>query len=177
MARGLDLLELGRVVKAHGLVGELVVAPHGGCQEALQRLERLYLRRGAAKPRPWAVAGVRGHGARLLVALEGLDGRDRAEVWRDAAVLGRARDVAAADPARWGALLWLGRAVVLADGRRLGELEAVTHVAGQELWTIAGPDGRFVVPAALRRGEAAEPLVLDLPDGLLECCRQDETAR
>ncbi len=173
-AHALALVELGRVVKAHGLGGELVVAPHGRGEEALLGVGRLYLRREGSKARPWPVLRARRHGARVIVALDGLQGREKAEAWRHAAVLARARDVAAAAPQHWGALLWVGRVVAAVQGHELGRLETVSHVAGQELWTIVGAQGaRYLVPAALCREVREDRLLLDLPEGLLECCRQD----
>ncbi|BDV00036.1 ribosome maturation factor RimM [Thermodesulfomicrobium sp. WS] len=175
MPGGLELVELGRVVKAHGLRGEILVAPHGGCQEALLRISRVYLRRQDAKAKPWPVLACRMHSGRVLMAVDGLDGRDKAEPWRDAAVLGRARDVAAADPQRWGALAWIGATVELSQGEILGELRSVALVAGQELWTVVGADGsRYVLPAALRVQAVTDRLVIDPPEGLLDLCRQED---
>ncbi|MBC7356342.1 MAG: hypothetical protein H5U09_09145 [Desulfomicrobiaceae bacterium] len=177
MPGGLELVELGRVVKAHGLRGELLVAPHGGCLNALLRLSRVYLRRHAAKAKPWPVLSCRAHSGRVLMAVDGLDGRDKADPWRDAAVLARARDVAAADPQHWGALAWIGAPVELSQGEILGELRSVALVAGQELWTVVGADGsRYVLPAALRVHAVTDRLVIDPPEGLLELCRQEDGA-
>lgn len=149
------------------------MAPHGGCQDALLRLSRVYLRRKEAKAKPWPVVSCRMHAARVLVAVEGIHGRDQAERWRDAAVLARARDVAAADPQRWASLAWLGAAVELSQGGVLGELRSVAFVAGQELWTVVGADGIYILPGAVRVHAVTDRVVIDPPEGLLEVCRQD----
>jgi len=174
VAGPLELVEVGRVVRAHGLRGEVVVSPHGGCTEALVRLERVYLRRHGGKPKPWRVACARVHSGRVLLALEGMAGRDQAQLWREGAVLARCRDIAAVDPDRWQALLWLGRSVRTEEGRSVGVLAGVDYVAHQQMWRIRTEVGAvYVVPAALLRAISEDTLVMEFPPGLLDMCRED----
>jgi len=174
VAGPLKLVEVGRVVRAHGLRGEIVVSPHGGCADALIRLERVYLRRQGGKPKPWRVACARIHSGRVLLALEGMAGRDQAQLWREAAMCARCRDMAAVDPDRWQALLWFGREVRTSDGHTVGVLEGVEYVAHQQMWRIRTEVGAvYVVPAALLRAIFEDTLVMEFPPGLLDMCRED----
>jgi 16S rRNA processing protein RimM len=89
---GRDWVELGRVLRPHGLDGGLLVALHSDAPENLLAADEIALR-GAPGTIPFAVdhADFAGHGpggrARVRLWLETVDTRERAERWTGAALL------------------------------------------------------------------------------------------
>jgi 16S rRNA processing protein RimM len=81
-----DWIEVGRVVRAHGVRGEVRVAPSTDNPDRFVAGSRVFLRpRGAAEGegrRPLIVAGLRGADDFPIVSFEGISGRDEAELLR-----------------------------------------------------------------------------------------------
>ena len=78
-----ERLEVGRVVKPHGLRGEVVVDTVSNRSERLEPGSLLF--DGA---RPLCVLAARPHGGRWLVAFDGVADRDAAEALRGAVLTG-----------------------------------------------------------------------------------------
>jgi 16S rRNA processing protein RimM len=89
---GRDWVELGRVLRPHGLDGGLLVALHSDAPENLLAADAVALRGGPGTI-PFAVerADAAGTGpggrARVRIWLAGIDSRERAERWTGAALL------------------------------------------------------------------------------------------
>src|SRR5579872_3252566 len=76
-------LTVGRVVKAHGLTGEVVVEVRTDDPESRFGVGTVLRAKGSDQPeRNYVVAAVRPHGSRLLLRLEGVADREAADVLR-----------------------------------------------------------------------------------------------
>ncbi len=171
-----DRILVAEVLRAHGLRGELQVRLLADSWEALGRPAALYVEAGAAgpgaAPRPLAVEGVRGGGARLILKLAGVETRAAA-----AALAGRRLGIprAAAPPLPEGRYYHydiLGLAVVDAAGRDLGRVAEIVSSPGNDVYVVRGPRGEWMLPAtrALVAAVDLEAGVLRVRtvDGLLE---------
>lgn len=89
---GRDWVELGRVLRPHGLDGGLLISLHSDDPQNLLSAPTIALR-AAPGTIPFRVESAESVGAgpggrsRLRLFLEGIDSRDRAVVWMDASVL------------------------------------------------------------------------------------------
>lgn len=171
---------VGRVVRAHGLGGELVVEPSTD-HEAIRFAPGSVLRvrasgRAAGLPERLTVTAARRHGDRLLVRADEVDGRDGAEALRTAALVAEPLDTGSLDvddPDEFGDHELEGCAAVLADGTTVGTVRDVRHGVGGELLVVARDDGSevlvpFVAAIVVEVDVAARRLVLDPPEGLLD---------
>jgi 16S rRNA processing protein RimM len=154
---GDGLLEVGRIVKPHGLRGELVVTLVTDRTERLDPGSVLESDRG-----PLTVVSSRPHQGRFVVRFEEVPDRDRAEDMRGLALLAPPID----DPdALWVHEL-IGAQVVLVDGRPAGTVTAVEASGADDLLLL---DSGAVVPVGFSRGwDEQRRLVIDPPAGLLE---------
>ena len=151
-----DLLEVGRILKPHGLTGEVEVGL------VTDRLERVavgsVLHAGDVR---LEVVGSRPHKGHHLVRFAGVAGREAAEALRGT--------VLAAPPLDDPDALWvhdlIGSRVVAVDGADLGTVSAVEANPASDLLVL---DGGGLIP--LRFMVASEPgrLTVDVPPGLLE---------
>jgi 16S rRNA processing protein RimM len=80
-----ELVEIGRVKKAHGLLGEVGIKLHYSHSEALFQVEEVELDK-AGTTRRLRVEGVRATPKGLLVKFAGIDDRDAAEALQGAGV-------------------------------------------------------------------------------------------
>lgn len=78
-------LEIGRVSKAHGILGELRIALHWEASDSLLHAERVWLSRGESST-PYEVERSRGVPRGFLLKLRGVDDRNAAEALQGASV-------------------------------------------------------------------------------------------
>ena len=168
-------LVVGRVVKAHGVTGELVVEVRTDDPDsrfAVGSTLRGEPRHGAA--REYTVESVRDHGGRLLVRLAGIDDRDAADAMRGVVfVIDSAELPPTDDPDEFYDHQLEGLAVRTVDGRDVGTVTEVLHTAAGELLAIRrDDDGESLVPfvtAIVTSVSLADRLIeIDPPEGLLE---------
>lgn len=157
------LVTVGRVLKPHGLRGELCIELHADSPFLFEGLSRIYLELPGKKARPCILEGWRPHQDRVLILVDRCQGRDQAESWRGALVLVRDRDLPSLDEDDFRPEDLLGLSVVRLDGTQIGVLEDIQDVAGQEIWFVRdAADNEILLPAV-------EEIVveIDLDQGLI----------
>ena len=150
---------MGRIVKPHGIQGEVVV------DLLTERAERLDPGSVLATDRhALTVRSARPHGGRWLVRFEEITDRTAAEGWRSSVL--RADAVAGDDEpdALWVHEL-VGSAVELTDGSSVGTVEAVQANPAADLLVL---DDGTLVPVVFVVRRAPGRLVIDPPEGLLD---------
>ncbi|MDZ7762000.1 MAG: ribosome maturation factor RimM [Desulfovermiculus sp.] len=164
---------VGRIIKAHGLKGELCIKNYADSPFFLEEIERVYLKAEGRRPQRHGLVQVRHHSKGLLLTLEHISGRDTARQWLGAEVWVRPRDVPKSLTESVRLLELLGASVYLEDDRFLGSIESVDQRSGQEVWAIRTPKDREVLLPAVSEfirtmDREGHRVVIDPPPGLLE---------
>jgi 16S rRNA processing protein RimM len=152
----LTLLEIGRIVKPHGLRGQVIV------ELVTNRVERLAP--GAALATdggPLHVISSAPHQGRFLVSFSGVTTRDGADALRGTVL--RAEPLVERD-AMWIHEL-IGSVVALPSGEIVGTVDAVQANPASDLLVL---DGGQLVPLRFVVEQGAGRVVIDPPPGLLE---------
>lgn len=164
---------VGRIVKPHGLRGEVVVAvstdmpEHRFAEGACVRLAG----RGRAA-RELTVLAARPHGERMLVRFAGVDGADDAEALRGGVLVADPADLpSTGDADEFYDQQLEGLAVCTADGADVGTVREVTHGPGGELLVVDAGSGEVMIPfvqdIVTEVDLPARRIVVDPPEGLL----------
>jgi 16S rRNA processing protein RimM len=168
-------LTLGRVVKAHGLTGELVVDVRTDDPELRFAPGEVLRARGSdRRERSFAVETVRAHGNRLLVRLAGVADRDTADSLRGSVFVIDTADLPPIDEADTYYDHQLeGLRVRTTAGADVGIVAEVLHTSGGELLAVNRENAsELLVPfvtAIVTSVSLADNLVeIDPPEGLLE---------
>jgi 16S rRNA processing protein RimM len=167
-------LVVGRVVKAHGIAGELVVeirtddpetrfAP-GACLRGI--------RKDGTEAR-YVVESARAHGDRLLLRLDGVLDRNAADLLRGTLFVVDSADLPPiGDPDEFYDHQLEGLQVVTTSGAAVGSVAEVLHTAAGELLSVRTDRGEALVPfvsAIVTSVSLADRTIeIDPPDGLLE---------
>ena len=168
---GDERVEVGRVVKPHGLRGEVVVRV---ASDVVGRLAPgVEVRVGGVAT---TVATAREHQGRPLVRFAHVPDRNAAELLRGAIVEAAPLDVEELDNYLVSELV--GASVIDHDGASLGTVSALVEmpaVAGYDLLEVTTPEGRtWLLPAADELVEIVDDadglrlVVGELPDGLID---------
>ncbi|WP_028573817.1 ribosome maturation factor RimM [Desulfonatronovibrio hydrogenovorans] len=167
------LIHCGRVLKPHGLKGELCILWFAGSPSFLPDLSRLYLSASGSRPKAFNIQSLRRHKGRVLVVLEGVSGRDLAEQWRGADVLVPRKNLQDSDQDGTYVFELLGSRVFLKQGVLLGTLDRIFDNKGSEVWRIVTRDEQEVLfpynsQFVLEVDADSKKIVIDPPEGLLE---------
>jgi len=168
-------LTVGRVVKAHGVTGELVVEVRTDDPELRFAPGALLRAKGSdRREQNYAVEAARPHGARLLVRLSGVADRDAADALRGSVFVIDSADLPPIEEADTYYDHQLeGLRVRTADGGEIGVVTEVLHTAAGELLAVKRDDApELLVPfvSAIVTWVSLEDRVVEIdpPDGLLE---------
>jgi 16S rRNA processing protein RimM len=127
---------VGVVVGAHGVRGELRVAPETDFPERFARLEVVSVAEKGRPPQLMKLAGARQHPAKglVLLRLEGVDDRDAADALRGAQLRIRESDLVPLPPGQYYEFQILGLQVVTEEGRDLGKIIDIIHTGANDVY-------------------------------------------
>ena len=168
-------LVVGRVAKAHGVTGEVVVeirTDDPDIRFAPGSSLRGRPSRGGPESR-YVVESVRDHGGRLLMRLDGVADRTGAESLRGTVFLVDSGDLPPIeDPDEFYDHQLEGLNVVTTTGTAVGSVAEVLHTAAGELLSVRTEEGEVLVPfvsAIVTSVSLADQRIeIDPPEGLLE---------
>lgn len=163
------MVTVGRIVRPHGLKGDVVV-------EAATDFPETRFRRGAlvttTDGRVLKVVSSRPQGDRWVVRFEGLDSIEAVEPLRDTDLQVEPEALGTLPAGQYYLHDLVGCAVETVDGRHVGPVAVVYTGAAQAVLGITGPAGEILVPMA---GDicrdvdvAARRIIIAPPEGLLE---------
>jgi 16S rRNA processing protein RimM len=169
-------LVVGRIVKSHGIAGEVVVDVRTDDPESrfATGAELRGKPRGGGTPRTFVVESARTHGSRLLVRLDGVADRNAADALRGTLFVVDAANLPPIDdPDEYYDHQLEGLRVRTVDGRELGRVAEVLHTAAGELLSVRSDAGAEVlvpfVGAIVTAVSLTDGVIdVDPPEGLLE---------
>jgi 16S rRNA processing protein RimM len=168
-------LVVGRVVRAHGVTGELVVdvrTDDPDTRFAPGTTLRAKPSRGGPE-RDYVVDSAREHSGRLLVRLDGVADRTAADSMRGTLFLVDSADLPPIEePDEFYDHQLEGLQVVTTTGTPVGSVAEVLHTAAGELLSVRTEDGEVLVPFVSAIVTAVsltdQTIEIDPPEGLLE---------
>jgi 16S rRNA processing protein RimM len=168
-------LIVGRVVKAHGVTGELVVDVRTDDPEMRFAPGTVLRAKGSdRRERNYVVAAARPHGNRLLLRLDGVADRAAADALRGSLFVIDSEDLPPIDePDTYYDHQLEGLLVRTTSGRDIGTVTEVLHTAAGELLAVNRAEaGELLVPfvSAIVTSVSLESRIVEIdpPDGLLE---------
>jgi 16S rRNA processing protein RimM len=168
-------LTIGRVVKAHGVAGEVVVEIRTVDPETRFAPGTVLRAKGSDHgERKYVVAAARPHGNRLLLRLDGVAGRDAADALRGSLfVIDSSALPPIEEPDTYYDHQLEGLSVRTTSGQDIGTVAEVLHTAAGELLAVNRPEaGELLVPfvGAIVTSVSLDSGVVEIdpPDGLLE---------
>lgn len=149
-------LEVGRIGKAHGLRGEVLLALSSNREDRVAKGAMLIV-----DGRELTVAASRPHQGKHLVRFDGVTDRNQADELRGLIVEGRPIE----DPDELWVHELLDCAVVDTAGEKLGVVVAVDANPASDLLVL---DNDVLIPLTFLVSNSAGEIVVDPPDGLLD---------
>jgi 16S rRNA processing protein RimM len=157
-----DLLAVGRVARAHGVRGRVLIAPYNADSAGLERVRRIWL-----SGRELEVERAERVQLGYLFALRGIADRDQADALRGQEVKVDRAELPALGDGEMYAVDLIGYEVADASGTVRGVVEDVEEAGPQDLLRL---EGGALVPLGLVREVQTDSrrIVVDAPEGLFE---------
>jgi len=166
-------LVVGRILRPHGLRGEVVVDVRTD-SPAERFAVGSVLQTDPAAAGPLTVEDVRPHQGRLLVTFEGVADRDVADNLRGVLICVDSASVPAPeDPDEFNDHELVGLRAEMTTGEHIGDVVRIEHAPASDLLIVRRPDGRnalvpFVRAIVAEVDVAGGRVVVTPPDGLLD---------
>jgi 16S rRNA processing protein RimM len=166
-------LSVGRVLRPHGVRGELRVEILTAYPERLAQHAHLYLARPDSPEdvRRYLVEGLRLHGEILLLKLDGCDDRNSADRLRGLLVQVPIEEAMPLEEGEYYLFQLVGVRVETETGEWLGQVAEVIETGANDVYVVHGPRGELLLPAlddvVLELDLEAKRMVVHLLPGIL----------
>jgi len=165
-----ETLEIGRVSKAHGILGEVRITPHWDQSDRVADASRLWLTL-AGRTSAYEVERARAVPRAFLVKLRGIDDRNAAEALHGATVSMERAALSPLEPGEYYLADLVGAQVVGPEGI-VGEVKSVVSHPTVDVVVVQTPDGKTVEqpltePWLTRVDVAEKRIELNSLDGLM----------
>jgi len=142
-------LAVGRVLRPHGVRGELRVEIITDCPERLGQHVYLYLAHpdSPEKAQRYPVERLRPHKNILLLKLGGCDDRNAAEELRGLLVQIPAEEAAPLEEGEYYYFQLVGMRVETESGEWLGHVAEILETGANDVYVVRGPRGELLLPA------------------------------
>ena len=135
---------VGRIAKAHGVRGEVVVENRSDNPERWASGSTVFDEVGHTL----RIRSVRPHGDRLLVTFDGIDDRDAAGSLAGRTLVVPESWLPSLDEGQWWAFQIEGCSVTTESGRALGRVDEVLAYPAHDIWrVVADDDTETLIPA------------------------------
>jgi 16S rRNA processing protein RimM len=147
MAEQAEFVAVGRIIRAHGVKGEVAVLPLSQIESRFEPGSRVL---GGTEHRPLTVAAVRPHRSRLLVTFEEIADRTAAQAAAGSYLFVPAREVPPPPEGEYWPHQLMGCRVETNRGLVLGEIREIVHGLANDLWVARTDDGAETLIPALK---------------------------
>ncbi|NLZ16431.1 MAG: 16S rRNA processing protein RimM [Desulfobulbaceae bacterium] len=164
-------VRIGRVLRPHGLQGEIRVETYTARRENFLAFTRIFLAsQDETKKKEYWVAKARLSGTALVLALADIDGIDAAELLRNQVIWLDSNDLPRLAPDEFYLHTLMGKEASTDDGIPLGRICAVLDTGAPPVLVLRHNTREFLIPAvaAFISQIGTDAVVFSLPQGLLE---------
>ncbi len=143
-----NFLIIGRVLRPHGVRGEVRASVLTELPERFEWLEQVYLAQtpDARQPRRVAVEGVRYHQDHVLLKLAGIDTRDDAETLRTQWLLVPESEGIPLEEGEFYLYRLDNLAVITDTGEYLGRIVEILETKAHDVFVVKGDGGELLLP-------------------------------
>lgn len=137
-------LVIGRVIKPHGIRGEVGVEAHTDILERFTWLDSVFI--GREKPVKVVVESVRIHKSRVLLKLAGYDSREDAEQLRKQWILIPEDEAIPLKEGEYYLHQIIGLNVKSEDDTYIGQVKNLIETGANNVFVVEGPLGEVLIP-------------------------------
>ena len=163
-------LAIGRVVRAHGLRGELSVAVLTEFPDRFETMEWVYLG-NEFEASPYRVEGYRWHKDNILLTLAGITDRTQAELLRGQLVQIPVEEATPLPEGQYYLYQLIGLQVFTIQGEKLGTISQILETGANDVYVVENDDRQILLPGTPEVVQAIDiargQMLVNVIDGLI----------
>ncbi len=170
-------VRIGRVLRPHGLRGEIRIEPFTAKKENFFVYTKIFLAAQDDTKREYRVSRAKLSGTALVLKLDGCDSRNEAESLQGQKIWLDSRDLPSLPVGEFYLHTLMGKKAHTHDGVVLGRIVELLDTDAHALLVVRGGGNEYLIPAvsAFITAVDAESVVFTLPQGLLEINANEKT--
>lgn len=137
-------IAIGRILKPHGVNGEVRIRPLTDLPERFEWLETVFI--GESSPLEVTVASVRFHQDIVLLKFEGYNNRNDVEPLRGSVIQVREADAIPLQEGEYFLFQLEGLEVVTDEGERLGQIVRVIETGANNVFVVKSGNSELLLP-------------------------------
>jgi 16S rRNA processing protein RimM len=141
-----DYVEIGKILKPHGLRGQVKVLSYAASIERFSKGKEIYLTREKGK-HPFIVSEAKGSGNTFIIKLQGWDNRQAAEALTGSSLYVRKEALKELPKGEFYWIQLIGSRVFDEQSRCIGILEHIFSTPAHDIWVVKSGLKEFFVPA------------------------------
>ncbi len=166
-------VSIGKIVKAHGIHGEIKVLPYSRSPENFKLYRKVILRDTESRRiLPISIVRARSQGDQVVLQLAGVLDRNAAEEIAGMEVWLKKTDLPTLEPNEFYLHDLIGRKVVTDTGLEIGTAKTFLTTKAHDVLVVKGKGVEYLIPVnneiILRLDEHERTVVISPPPGLLE---------
>ena len=134
-----ELFDIGRIVRPHGVRGEVKVEPSTQFPDRFLEMESVIVRPPNREPRRYQIAQARHQNNFVLLKLVDIDSMEAAEALRGSDLLVTREELVSLPPGHYYIFDLIGLKVVTVDGRELGTVKDVLQPGANDVYVVQSP--------------------------------------
>ena len=142
-----DLISIGRVVKTHGIRGQVKVLLYSGSCDGLLSLLEIYFRDAAGVTTRMRIDAVTAQNRALLMKLEGLDSIDDARGWVKSEVMVPRSSLASPSEGEYYWFQLIGLKVLDEEENGYGTVREIMETGSNDVYVARRGEREFLIPA------------------------------
>lgn len=166
-----NLLLIGKVVRPHGIRGELKIEAYSESPSTFSKGRRLYFYTAEGKLEEKEIISVRAHKRFFLIKVKDIDDRNRAEEYRNVEVYIE-KDILEKEEGEYFWYELIGLNVYLISGECIGKIEHILPTGSNDVYVVRGEEKEYLIPAiedvVKEIDIEAKKMVIEPLEGLLE---------
>ena len=139
-----QFLAVGKVLRPHGIRGELLLEVHTNAPTHLAEVNTVYF---GDEHAPYPLLASRTHRGQLLIKVEDCSDRNQADALRGMLVSVAIEDAVPLKPGEYYHHQIVGLSVVSDDGEALGTVTEILETGANDVYVVQGPHGELLLPA------------------------------
>jgi 16S rRNA processing protein RimM len=145
--KGKDFILIGKIIKSHGLKGEVKVFPYSGSPENFQNYTDLVVAdHESGVSRSLSVKQARVQGGNVILLFEGVTSRNEADTLAGREVWLARNDFPPLAPNEYYWFELEGMDVYTVDGRELGTVTSIFNNKAQDVLVVTDRQGEYLIP-------------------------------
>ncbi len=142
----MKFIAYGKVLKPHGLSGEVKVLPFSGDTGSFKNFSSLYISKVNNNPPKYSISRSRNHKNTVIVKLDSIDSIDDAEPLKGLTVFIDKRELPEKDDDEYYWFELIGLEVLDSDNNKIGKVKEIIDNTAQPILVIQNDSEEYLVP-------------------------------